>query len=68
MPVTSDQIERLVAALRSTKSELSWLLTEVGADSIGAMSPQRYIRGMSWLQRRRAAPSTDSPSESAWAR
>jgi hypothetical protein len=62
--IDSDQIARLVAALRATKSELGWLLEEVGANTIAEMTPSQYVHAMSALQRRRAygSPSTDSSS------
>jgi hypothetical protein len=58
MPVTSDQIERVVAALRATKSNLSDLLGEVGARTIAEISPQRYMRGIVLASAKARIPST----------
>jgi hypothetical protein len=52
-PISADQIDRLVAALRSAKSSLSWLLEMVGADSIASMSSSQAVRAMSALQQKR---------------
>jgi hypothetical protein len=53
-PISPDQVERLVAALRATRTELWHLLEEVGANRIAEMTPAQLIRAMSLLQQRRA--------------
>jgi hypothetical protein len=53
-PIDSEQIKRLVAAWRATRSELGWLLEAVGANTIGEMSASQYVRAISVLQQRRA--------------
>jgi hypothetical protein len=54
-PIDDDQVRRLVQALRSVgTAELGPLLEATGADTIAAMTQSQFIRGMSWLQRKRA--------------
>jgi hypothetical protein len=54
-PISPDQIERLVAALRGEgRRDFAPLLEAVGASSIGEMTSAQAVRAMSWLQRKRA--------------
>ena len=52
-PVSPDQIERLVAARRATKTSLAEALELTGANTISEMSPSQFIRAMSWLRQKR---------------
>jgi hypothetical protein len=52
--IDRDQIERVVAAMRASKTPLVELLEATDANSIAEMSGSQYVRAMSWLQRRRA--------------
>jgi hypothetical protein len=53
-PITDDQVSRVVAAWRATRTpELTWLLEAVGADTIAEMSSSQAVRALSLLQRRR---------------
>jgi hypothetical protein len=54
--IDRDQIERVVAAMRASKTPLVELLEATGADMIAEMTPSQYVKAMSWLQRRRARP------------
>jgi hypothetical protein len=53
-PISGDQIERLVAALRGHIDDFGWVLEEVGANTIAEMTSVQAVRAMSALQRRRS--------------
>ena len=55
-PISSDQISRLVAALRGHRSDFGWVMEMIGADdadSIATLTSSQAVKAMSLLQRRR---------------
>jgi hypothetical protein len=62
-PISPNQVERLVAALRGEgRRDFAPLLEAVGANSIAEMSASQGVRAISWLQRKRVH---GSPSQSS---
>jgi hypothetical protein len=54
-PISADEIDRLVEALRHVgiSSNLASLLKAVGANTISEMTPSQFVHAMSWIQQRR---------------
>jgi hypothetical protein len=52
-PISDDQVERLVSALRGHWSDFGWLMESVGVDSIAELTQSQYISAIAKLQRRR---------------
>jgi hypothetical protein len=52
-PISDDQVERLVAALRGHMDDFVPMLEAIGVGSIAEMSASQAVKAMSLLQRRR---------------
>jgi hypothetical protein len=52
--ITPDQVERLVALMRATRTSLTELLEPIGVTKIAELSQGQYISAIAALQRKRS--------------